>query len=667
MAGINPKAILRNAAVVGSNTLPPQAGIQPQGTISASGIPIFGPGELGHVATLGILPFKKLLGQAAEDVAAKEAPKVPEFAVKIHPRAIPRAQDVKTLGASVTESLASARGLRFQQEALRSAERAKRSEAFGKALQADPTAAGAKAAKAELAGKYPELHFGAFDHFTPEAHDAMVKFITDHPNLKPFEPVRATTALEKIRAGTVPQRSEEKLLRSIFGHDVTKELMTSVSKFRQLKALGYDVGNIPRSVMASFDASGLLRQALLIATSHPALWSKNVPDYFKAIRSEEFANKALADLHARPNAVNGYYNKIGLDLTEMAPRGQAASREESFRSPLAEKIPGIRASGRGFTIGLDKNRADLADLLQAKAARMDGKLVSRIRIVDGKPRVVRERFDQHAQSLLDSIGTVVNSASGRGDLGQGVVGRSQEGLNLLLFSPRLIKSRVDFINPYWYAKLDPVARHEAYRAMAGLVGLVATADAIAREAGAQVNLDPRSSDFGKIKVGNTRIDLGGGFFQYMRLLSQLATNQVVSTTGKVTNIGQAGPGKTSDWDVVFRFVRSKLSPITSAGVDVSQRQNSVGQPLTWQNSVLSRFTPLSGQDAVSVGSDAAHSTGSVPLGALAGFGAFGLSAIGGGVQNFTPKAPKFKGSVDPFHVSGKSGGGGSDPFNVSRP
>lgn len=607
------------------------------------------------VNVAGMLPFgpfgdflRGLRGVAEGADAAKAAE-----AARGAKNAVSTAKNMKvvfdrpqTIGQFVGESLQGAKQTRGAQETLRSAERAKRIEAYGKAAQANPTEAGHLAAKAALKGKYPALDWANFKNFTQETFDALHKHITDHPELQGFDKVRAKDALIKARNGTVPTKSEERTLRLAFGLDATRQIMASASRFRQLKALGYDIANVPRSVMASFDVSGILRQALLVATGHPVIWAKNVPDYFRALKSEDVYNAGMEALHNRPNALNGTYERMGVDLTELTPRGSAAAREESFRSPLAEKIPGVRMSGRGFTLFLDKARADLADHLYAKAVKA------------GKAD------NQHT---LESIGDVVNSMSGRGDLGSGVIGRSQEGLNLLLFSPRLIKSRIDFLNPVWYARLDPIARHQAYRAMGGLVVLMATALEIAKAAGAQVNLDPRSSDFAKIKVGNTRVDLAGGFQQYMRLLSEIATQQKITSTGKVINLTQEGPGKTSDWDVLFGFLRSKLAPLAGAGVDVTQRQNAIGQPLSWNNSVLSRFTPLSGQDAVSVGQAAARSTGSAPAGAAAGLGAFLLSAFGGGVQNYTPKQPKQRGGGsglfdnNPFTGSSSSGSG-SNPF-----
>lgn len=591
----------------------------------ASMLPWFGGGE----------------GKAAEEITS---------VAKAHPLISAKPTGVvlgpKTLSQTATEGLQGTKGLRKTQEKLRSIEKASRAQEYGKALQQNPTIAGHHEASQLLAGKYPELHFGGYEDLSPETLDTMTRHVADS-DLLPLSQKRAIDGLKKIHGGKLPTKSEEKLIRQVFGPEVTKELKQAVSKFHQVKSLAYDVGNIPRSIMASYDASGIMRQGLLIGTGHPVIFAKNIPGYLKAIKSEDFYQSGLAGLRSRPNAVNGVYEKMGVDITEMSPRASAASREESFRSPLAEKLFGVRQSGRGFTLYLDSARADLADYMYAKA--------------------LKEGRDINDSHLLESIGDVVNSSSGRGDLGEGVIGRSQEGLNLLLFSPRLIKSRVDFINPVWYAKLDPLARHQAYKAMGGLVVLVATALSIARAVGGQVNLDPRSSDFAKIRLGNTRLDLAGGFQQYMRLLSELATQSTVNTSGVVSKMGKEGPGKTSDWDVAFRFIRSKLAPLASASVDLSQRQNAVGQPITWQNQIASRLTPLSGQDALSVGEDAAHSTHSTGAGVLAGIGAFGLSAIGGGVQNYKPKQPNVKTSNDPWGSSGGSdswgsSGGGSNSF-----
>jgi hypothetical protein len=564
-----------------------------------------------------------------------------------------------TLGESVMHGLEGAPYGLAEEEALRSPERARRSQAFRRAAEQDPSAAGLAEASKHLAGKYPALHWGKFTEFSQEAEDAMIKFIVDHPLVKDFEVKRATDAIKKVRSGVVPRRHELKLLRQIFGADTTRQMIESLPGFRKLKAQLYDILNIPRAVMSSFDVSGAGRQGLMIAMQHPSTWGKNLGPMMRALLSKDYHLAAMAEIHGRENARNGLYERMGIDFTDVTGRGTGV-REEAYASPLADKIPGVGMSSRAYTLFLDKARADLADHIYAKAQKRAGKMITRLRVVDGRPRLVKEKIDPNDDELLQSIGTLVNSSSGRGDLGNGVIGSSADGLNLLFFSPRLAKSRIDFLNPVWYARLHPVARRQAYWAMGGLVTMMATTLTIAHELGASVELDPRSSDFAKIKVGNARLDLAGGFQQYLVLLSRIATQQTKQTsTGNVLRIG--GPlskptlNGSTDLSVLMRFLRGKLAPVVGGLTDVAAGENIVGDRISVKKTLLPRVAPLSGQDAVEVGMDVGkhHRT---PEAILAGFAAYMLGAAGVGVQDYEPKAPPASGGT--FGGGGGFGGGG---------
>lgn len=599
-----------------------------------------------------------------------EAPVDPAAPVAASPASGPRVRRAthgpKTIEQAVTDALHGAAVSRHEQQALRTPENARRLEEYGKAVQEDPTAAGHAAAKKLLAGKYPTLHWGNFEEFNEDAADAMHKFIVDHPAFEGWIKVHAQDAIDKARSGVTPTRYEEKALRQFFGPDVTNQIMRSVPGFRKLKARLYDIANIPRAVMASFDVSGAGRQGLMIGTQHPGIWAKNLPGMFKALGSKDFYHSGIQEIHSRPNALNGIYDKMGLELTDLSDLGSTALREEAFATPYADKIPGVKMSARAYHYFLDKARADLADHLYAKAQKRSGKLITRIRVVDGKPKLVKEAIDPDDPELLKSIGDLVNSSSGRGDLGEGAIGRSADGLNLLLFSPRLAKSRIDFLNPLWYAKLHPLARQQAYRAMGGLVVMMATVLGIAKAAGASVNLDPRSSDFAKVKIGNTRLDFGGGFQQYIRVLSELATQQTVKTsTGETVPMGpwrtKPGIGKTDNIALLIRFLRGKLAPIPATVWNVGSGENIVGDPTT-ARSTLMAMAPLSGQDAWEAAVETARQTGSTPAAVLAGLAAYGFGASGGGIQSYVPRKPKVPSSGG-FGSGGFGGGGfGSGGF-----
>jgi len=116
---------------------------------------------------------------------------------------------------------------------------------------------------------------------------------------------------------------------------------------------------------------------------------------------------------------------------------------------------------------------------------------------------------------------------------------------------------------------------------------------LAKMAGAVVNGDWRSADFGKIKVGNTRYDIGGGFLQYFHLAGQLIRNERVSTTtGRVTKLGQ--PGGPTRLSVLEDFITGKEAPAPNLISTLLEGQKG-GKPINVPQEIANRFIPLTAQ------------------------------------------------------------------------
>jgi hypothetical protein len=558
------------------------------------------------------------------------------------------------LGQRVRESMRGVPGLRTLQEQERHAQRVER---IARAEQARAGATGLEAhyaAKRQLAGKYAQLEFHGFRDFSNPEWEAAHQHVNDHPSLLPFEKVRVGNALEQVRAGRLPTRSEQALLERTFGKEETSRVLKHVSTAAKMWRLTLDAANIPRALMASFDMSAPFRQGLVAGAGHPIIFGRNLGHMVRAFGSESFYHAAMDEIMRRPT-----YQKMldsGLALTELGPIN---AREEQFASNLAERLnlrelpggehlPGVlgsgpgdvvRASGRAYTGFLTKMRADVFDQLvpQAEqAARMAG------------------RDPEKARADLAKF---INSATGRGDLG--AIRSWGPALNATLFSPKLLKSRLDFLNPVYYAKLDPFARRQAIKGFAGLLGSVGIVLELANLAGAKVNMDPRNADFAKIRLGNTRIDLLGGFQQPVRLAAQEAPGFmgggkiISSTTGQTLRLGPSGPGHLSRLDILQRFFEAKASPQVAITEALLRQRSAVGQKVSPGSLLQQYLVPLGIQDAINQATSKGRST---PEKIGATLGSFLLSGGGVGVQQYGPKPPKGRGSGSTYAGAGSGGG-----------
>lgn len=375
------------------------------------------------------------------------------------------------------------------------------------------------------------------------------------------------------------------------------------------KDIAANVANIPRSIMSSFDLSAPFNQGLGMV--HKKEFWQALPSMVKQFGSEATHDAAQAAIKADPNYALMKRSKLYL-------AGEALSkREEQFMSSYAEKIPvlghGIRASERAYVGFLNKVRADVFNDLvkKANAAGID--------------------FKKDPKALND-ISKFINTSTGRGDLGP--LNNAAPALNAVFFSPRLIASRVQMLNPAYYVKLEPFARKEALKSLLAVGAFGATALGLAKAGGLGVGIDPRSTDFAKIKVGNTRISPLGSFQPYLRLGSQLVTGQRVTSAGKVQNLGEKF-GTPTRLDMTLNFLESKESPVLSFITDWMRGKNAAGKPFDLNptnpdGAIASRFVPMFIQDMNDVYQDGG-------IGRLLAVAA--PAALGVGTQTYSPTDP----------------------------
>lgn len=335
-----------------------------------------------------------------------------------------------------------------------------------------------------------------------------------------------------------------------------------------------DIINLPRAMMSTMDLSAPLRQGLpLIGTK--SYWA-SFGKMFKQFVSENAHKEVMEAIRNDPNYP--LMNKAKLGITDV--NGPVSAREELFVSKFSGKIPLVKGSERAYNGFLNKLRADTFNRLvkQSQAAGID--------------------FTKDPKALRD-IGRYVNNATGRGELGSFESAGPQ--LTAAFFSPRLIASRVNLLNPMTYYKLSPVVRREAIKNLIKVGALATTVLGIAKMAGADTESDPRSSDFGKIKVGNTRYDIGGGFNQFITLGARLYTNETAKN-GEVTTLGKKY-GAPTRLNVAEKFIENKAAPVPGFVLDYLRGKDPTGKDFSVGSAVASRFVPLFLQDVKSVYDD----------------------------------------------------------------
>jgi hypothetical protein len=142
-------------------------------------------------------------------------------------------------------------------------------------------------------------------------------------------------------------------------------------------------------------------------------------------------------------------------------------------------------------------------------------------------------------------------------------------------------------------------------------------------AGADTEDNPTSSDFGKMKIGDTRYDIWGGFQQYLTFAARMVKKERKSQ-GRVKDL------QNKDLTgLPLQFLRNKLAPVPSLLADIYYGEDAVGEPVTFKKEVYSNLTPLLVQDLIeSYGKQGAVSliTNTLP------------AAFGVGVQSYTPRA-----------------------------
>jgi hypothetical protein len=409
-------------------------------------------------------------------------------------------------------------------------------------------------------------------------------------------PPQAIKAAKEQSAAVPPSAQAEQSINDFVPKDINEALEMIDAAEKRLKAAGKSetfinhvttqMWNFPKASWATLDLSAPLRQGKgLIYTGE--YW-RAFDDMYTSWRSEQGYIETMAKIKAKKTYA--IMKKYDPGLIELEKGGKGLLKQEENRmSDWMENIPSLGSLGRALKEGDVKYaRTYVFDPANNPGKEALGKasLLSRgsrasNRAYSGFLNTLRaDRFENmilnyekmgmdpyNDPKLLQYTADFISTATGRATLGS--FEAAAETLNKYSFSVRFAKSRLDMgvLAPVRWAKAPTAIKKEVAKSLVSQALYTSSFLTLAHAAGAEVTLDPTSSDFGKAKIGNIRMDTMAGMQQPMvatvRILSRLSTSP---TTQKTTELGEGYRPETGV-DVAANFTRSKLSPWTGLGYD----------------------------------------------------------------------------------------------------
>ncbi|MFN9113978.1 MAG: hypothetical protein ACK5XN_28265, partial [Bacteroidota bacterium] len=465
-----------------------------------------------------------------------------------------------------------------------------------------------------------------------------------------FSTKKRTRAFE-LDAEAKKLEAERQAIIEDFEYAKTKAEMEVEPQLKTLNRAMLSAFNLPKGLIASIDVSAPFRQGIIfMMTQNPLKSAQQLKQMFGFWGNTKNYDKWLAELKASDEYA--LIKASGVYISEQ--NGKLSAMEEVFANNLGNKIPLL---GQSYKIKGAKLPG--LNLYKRSEAAYSG-FLNNLRVqsfMDGAQLLKENGYTiQNNPEVFKDWANYVNSATGRGNMNPQLAVK----LGPIFFSPRLIKARLEQIgvsdalalfglSDGFYMKMSPPARAMALKRMGAFMGVMGTIIGLAAlyynnddDDKTSVELDPRSSDFGKLKFGNTRVDLTGGFATYYRAFGQfLSGKRKDINTGEIQKLNQ-GFGKKTRFEVLQDFYGNKLSPFaqkvyqyTAISDEERERRaleessqetvfNKVGLPVWFQDITI----PLWMRDVEPIMKDQGNGTGLFLI---------GLSLLGEGVQYYEAK------------------------------
>lgn len=365
---------------------------------------------------------------------------------------------------------------------------------------------------------------------------------------------------KKIKINSEIAKAKREMLKAknAFNEEFEKEDKKRRTRMQKIFDALYEVGSLPKGTLASFDLSAAGRQGVFLGSSNPKAYFKSFKVMHTALsegRYEDF----MAELENSEN----YELMIesGLSITDTS--GKVNQSEEIFLSNLTKrkiKIKGknVNIVGMGFAAS-ERAYSSFLNTLRSEVFTTGVEAFKGLGITpENDPKAYKD------------LANFINYSTGRGELFKDE--NLNKFLNLIFFSPRMITSMYNLTKLTLSPETTKYVRKQALKSITTFIGYQGIMKALLglsmyalsslrgdeeEEEIDVVNLDPRDTDFNKLRWGNTRYDTSAGWGIMSRTLARVLTGEKVSG-GKTIELNEEYKG--TSLTEIPNFFFNKLSP-----------------------------------------------------------------------------------------------------------
>jgi hypothetical protein len=362
--------------------------------------------------------------------------------------------------------------------------------------------------------------------------------------------------------------------------------------------------NVPRTLMATADLSMIGIQGS-IGLGYGTASKDALNTMRKSVSSDEAFEREARMMKDSPRW--DLAQAINLALVDPDSPYVSAQDEAFFARNLIDRMGDVKIFG--------KKPLKLISGINKMSERAYVSFLNRMRW--GIFNQMTEAFEAQGKTwenepeLYKSMGTYINNITGRGTMGKKFETLSPI-LSAAFFSPRMIASRLAMLKSAMVLGRDlpPELRKYLAQDTAKFIGtrlailgvIYAVKKALGKDGEDEeddkflgLEANPLSSDFGRIRINDTRFDIWGGFQSYVRVAAQASTLLRKSTkTKELQDLSEMGAYSDTRGTLIGKFFRGKLSPTAAFLVDVSSGEDALGRPVELGPRSLQLITPMIG-------------------------------------------------------------------------